>query len=193
MKPANTPLTQIDLGAPALQWPDFDRVTISMQSPDDRGAVAYYFDTLAKSDKAGDHWGAVGRAACAYLLGLVRARSLQLVRGPYLTVADDTGAVPDGWTMIRAVVWVEEFDLVVEPEPTYFVTVNGRCSEVTPREGGFLTYVDVVILAELDPGKYPTVTMRSGRGIPGMIMGPGSRAPIRQRGTVFDVAYTNGA
>jgi len=193
MKPANTPLTRIDLGTPALQWPDFDRVTISLQSPDDKGAVAYYFDTLAKSGKAGDHWGAVGRAACAYLLGLVRSRSLQLVRGPYLTVAEDA-AVPDGWTMIRAMVWVEEFDVVVEPEPVYFVTINGRSYEVETRDGR-LTYSDVVIFADMDPELNPTVTYRRTEtdGGGGGVLTRGQSVRIRQRGTVFDVAHTGSA
>lgn len=119
MKPANTELARIDLGTPALRWPEMERVAISLQSPDEQGAVAYYFDTLVEASQIGniELVGRAGKAACAYLLGLVQTKGLQLVRGPFLTMAPDHGPLPDGWWMVRAVVWVEEFDHLVPVEP----------------------------------------------------------------------------
>lgn len=115
MHPANTSLSEINLGTPALRWPEMERVTVSLESPDQQGAVAYYFDTLAEASEIDniELVGRVGKAACEYLMGLVRAKGLQLVRGPFLTTAPDHGPLPDRWWMIRAIVWVEEFDLVV--------------------------------------------------------------------------------
>lgn len=119
MRPANTELAAVDLGTPALQWPDMRRVTISLQSPDEQGAVAYYFDTLDDGDQpwAVSRITPIARGACEYLLGLVRSKGLQLVRGPFLTEAPEHGPLPRGLRMIRAIVWVEEFDLVVPDTP----------------------------------------------------------------------------
>lgn len=127
MHPANTALSTIDLGTPALAWPKMERVTIALQSPDEQGAVAYYFDTLAEASEIDniELIGRVGKAACVYLLNLVQSKGLQLVRGPFLTMAPEHGPIPHGWWMVRALVWVEEFDHLVPVGPGAAEVPNG--------------------------------------------------------------------
>lgn len=91
----------------------------SLLSPDPDGSVAYYMDNLSPAVAFGPDSGqppfddALGRAVCQYLVSSVLQRSLEVNDGPYIQVLPEDGLVPRDWTMIRAVVWSEEFDLVV--------------------------------------------------------------------------------
>lgn len=199
MHPANTALSTIDLGTPALRWPEMERVTISLASPDEGGAVAYYFDTLCPAhtvdgltDLAGKV-GLPGKAACDYLMNLVHSKGLELVRGPFLTVAPEHGPLPDGWWMIRALVWVEEFDLLVpDGLETATVRINGRAYELA-LAGRQLDYAKVCELAGVP--LFATVTYRNaaerGRGEGTLAIGQSVR--VKTSGTVFDAAVTSGA
>jgi hypothetical protein len=176
-------------------------VDIDMSSPDSTGAVAYYFDTLTPSEPRLDHGhvSLVGAAwaAANYLEGLVASKGLQITRGPYLTQAPQTDLLPDGWQMVRALVWVEEFDLLVPQEhpagvDAATVRINGREYELI-LPGRTIDYSKLCELA--GQPEHATVTYRNaadrGRGEGTLALG--DRIRVKPSGTVFDVAVTSGA
>ena len=94
----------------------------SLTSPTADGSVAYYLDSLATADPlrsaTDDPFDSeVGEAMCRCLTATVLSRSLEVSDGPYIQVLEDDGTVPFGWVMLRAVLWSEEFDLVVPTAP----------------------------------------------------------------------------
>jgi hypothetical protein len=116
VRPADGGLALLGETKWALEWPSGKTVEIEMASPDPQGAVAYYFDFLQReADLTMPTPEAV--AASQYLFGLVGSKGLQPVRGPYVITAPDSSPTPTGWGMRRAVIWVEEFDLVVPVGP----------------------------------------------------------------------------
>lgn len=96
----------------------------SLASPAPDGTVAYYFDCLSQAPIRDDvdddgpfglpFYNNIGQAACQYIQALAAARKLEVADGPYIQLLEDDGAVPKGWVMIRALIWTEEFDLMVE-------------------------------------------------------------------------------
>lgn len=85
-------------------------------SPRPDGSVAYYQDTLSRAyhpTRTPPFDDEAARALCRYLTALVVIRGLQLVDGPYLQVLEDDGAIPAGWHRLRAVVWIDEYDVLV--------------------------------------------------------------------------------
>lgn len=89
----------------------------SLVSPAADGTVIYYQDTLSPLDGGGNYVDGSARAVCQYLTALAVRRGLEISDGPYLQVLEDDGAVPPGWQMLRALIWVDEYDLVVEVDP----------------------------------------------------------------------------
>lgn len=90
-----------------------------LASPAPDGSIAYYEDTLSPiparlEDGPGFH-DETARAVCQHLKAEIVARgALEIVDGPFLYVPEDDGCVPPGWQVLRAVAWVDEYDLVVE-------------------------------------------------------------------------------
>lgn len=94
---------------------EWEVVPHSMASPAPDGSVAYFLDSLSPMipDKPGSHSDDVARALCRYLSAMAVQRKLEVCDGPYLQVLEDDGTVPRDWVVLRAVLWAEEFDLVV--------------------------------------------------------------------------------
>jgi hypothetical protein len=96
----------------------------SLASPSPTGEVAYFFDVLSPHTLPVDAEDGppitfnslIGRAAMHYLMASAMGRRLEISDGPYLQVLEDDGAVPPGWVVLRAVLWADEFDLVVPTE-----------------------------------------------------------------------------
>lgn len=100
----HTPLRYYD---PSGAW---DVVGKDLSSPAADGSVVYYQDTLSPLDGEGQFIEGSARAVCQYLKALAIGRGLQVVDGPYLQLLEDDGAVPPGWQMLRALIWVDEYD-----------------------------------------------------------------------------------
>lgn len=133
---AQPPLRRYQTEQPAYCWPVVQR---PMDSPAKDGTVAYYQDSLS--------WGYGGpldgelemevgfdpniaRALCQYLKSLAVARSLEISDGPYLQILEDDGSVPPGWVMLRALVWVDEYDMIT-PLDDEAVKADG-CQLIAP-------------------------------------------------------------
>lgn len=113
-----TALVPLRRYTPGAAW---EVVPHSLASPAPDGSVAYYQDALSLSYRDGlgtDEQISAGydediaRALCQYLVALTVRYSLQIADGPYLQILEDDGAVPHGWVMLRALAWVEEYDLL---------------------------------------------------------------------------------
>lgn len=88
----------------------------SLQSPAEDGSVCYYFETISPQlvrDDGPLYDEQIARAACQYLSALVRSRNVEVSDGPYLQLMEDDGAVPRGFVMLRALLWADQFDVVV--------------------------------------------------------------------------------
>ena len=95
---------------------DWEVVAKSMVSPASDGTVIYFHDTLSPLDGEGNYLDGSARACCQYLLALALQRNVELSSGPFLQVLEDDGAVPPGWVMLRALIWVDEYDSIVPME-----------------------------------------------------------------------------
>lgn len=92
---------------------DWEVVAHPMDSPAPDGSVAYYQDTLSPLDGEGNFIDGSARAICQYLAALTVRKGVPITDGPYLQLLEDDGAVPPGWTMLRAIVWCDEFDSLI--------------------------------------------------------------------------------
>lgn len=98
-------------------------VSHTLASPLPDGTVAYYQDSLSKADPLGRATGhelfddSIGRALCRYVQARVIRSRLDVADGPYIQILEEDGSVPPGWIMLRAIVWTEEFDLMVPVSP----------------------------------------------------------------------------
>lgn len=110
--------------APGCAWDMVE--TRSLQSPAPDGTVVYYQDALSKDSDALAREGwtenpgfdpEVAEAVCRYLTALAVRRGAEIADGPLLQILEDDGAVPPGWVMLRALIWIDEYDLVVEVDP----------------------------------------------------------------------------
>lgn len=87
-----------------------------LRSPAMDGSVAYYIETLSPvtvSDEKPLFDDAVARAACQYLQAWAFKHQVEIADGPFLQLREDDGAMPRGFVMLRAIVWCDEFDLLV--------------------------------------------------------------------------------
>jgi len=94
----------------------WEQTRMQLASPRPDGAVAYYQDSLSRLHPVS--WrprfdDESARALCQYVRALADKAGLEVVEGPFLQVLEDDGATPPGYAMLRAIVWVEEYDLVV--------------------------------------------------------------------------------
>ena len=116
--PAKPNLAEIHPTVPLRRYlvgQDWEVVPHAMDSPAPDGSVAYFFDTLSPGDPRVTHpfSDETARALCHYIKSLAVRNKIDICDGPYLQILEDDGSVPHGWVMLRAVMWVEEFDLVV--------------------------------------------------------------------------------
>lgn len=97
---------------PGAEWEVVPRTVVS-PAPD--GSVVYFFDSLSPSipGDPGSYSDHVARALCRYLSSVAIQRKLEVCDGPYLQILEDDGSTPRDWVMLRALLWAEEFDLVV--------------------------------------------------------------------------------
>ena len=92
-----------------------DQVRMPLASPRTDGAVAYFQEGLSRLHPPS--WRPrfdddLARALCQYAVALADKAGLEVVDGPYLQVVEDDGAVPRDWVVLRAIIWVDEYDLV---------------------------------------------------------------------------------
>lgn len=92
---------------------DWEPVSKNLSSPAPDGTVIYFQDTLSPMDGEGNFIDGPARAICQYLTALVLKHDREVADGPYLQVLPDDGAVPPGWLMLRALIWVDEYDVLV--------------------------------------------------------------------------------
>jgi hypothetical protein len=94
---------------------DWERVLVRLDSPRPDGSVAYYSDSLCPHYPSGrlPFDDQIARALCQHLMLSVASRQLEITDGPYLQVLPDGDTVPGGFVIVRALTWVEEFDLLV--------------------------------------------------------------------------------
>lgn len=98
---------------PVDEWEVVGR---SLASPASDGTVIYYQDTLSPLDGEGQFIDGSARAICQYLTALAVRQGVEIADGPYLQVLEDDGMVPGGWVMLRALIWVDEYDSIVPME-----------------------------------------------------------------------------
>lgn len=104
---------------PTAEW---EVVGHAMQSPAPDGSVAYYQDSLSPTVgvQVALFDDQIARALCQFHVAQVVRQGLQIVDGPYIQLLEDQGVVPAGWVMLRAVVWVDEFDELVPDSPSAY-------------------------------------------------------------------------
>lgn len=113
------PVVKLDPAVPLYpyrtgqMWSDPVRMPLTSPRPD--GAVAYFQEGLSKLHPAS--WRPrfdddIARALCQYVQALADKAGLETVDGPYLQVVEDDGAVPRDFVVLRALLWVDEYDLV---------------------------------------------------------------------------------
>lgn len=173
---------------PGIKYPSGDREMVTMTSPDSTGAVAYYVETMERDEHVLDT--DVMRASCQYLQAYCLKRDLEIVRGPYIVLSVDDPAVPPGWRLSKAVVWVDEFDCVVPQETQCTIIVNGR--QIISEKRVF-SYYDIVSLAGYSLDVYPTVMYSKAESRPsvGTLTAVDRYIRARAEGTIFNVATTN--
>ena len=118
--PSNTdavrPAVPLHRYIPGGPW---ETVPHQMLSPAPDGSVAYYVDSLADgrpedmNERPLLFEDDLARALCRHLVSKTVQARREIVDGPYIQVLEDDGSIPPGWVMLRAIVWVDEFDQVV--------------------------------------------------------------------------------
>lgn len=92
-----------------------DPVRMSLASPRPDGAIAYFQEGLSKLHPPSwlPRWDDdIARALCQYVQALADKAGMEAVDGPYLQVVEDDGAVPRDFVVLRALIWVDEYELV---------------------------------------------------------------------------------
>lgn len=113
-------LTPVRRYVPGGTWDLVEGRSLTSPAPD--GTVIYYADTLCWAQRGNDdpeQWADLGfdpvvaNAVCQHLSAmLVRAR-MEVADGPFLQLLEDDGTIPHGWVMLRALSWVDEYDVPV--------------------------------------------------------------------------------
>lgn len=114
------PVVKLDPAVPLYRyragqvWPDPVRMPLSSPRPD--GTVAYFQEGLSRLHPKSwrPTWDdEIARALCQYVQALADKAGLETVDGPYLQVVEDDGAVPRDFVVLRAILWADEYELVI--------------------------------------------------------------------------------